>query len=124
MWVTDLASLWAGRRVWGLPKNLAEFAWKDSTVRIADGQGLIATIKMNIFPANLPPLWMPTLGMAQTENGNWLYTVGHLWARLGRAGISIEEWSPRFGYRPNEKPAFSFAASPFRLHLPAPKLIR
>jgi len=123
IWVTDLAALWGGRRIWGVPKNLAEFTWKDSMVCITDKEGPIATIKLDMSPAKLPWIWTPTPTIGQLENGNWLSGVGGLSMRLGRADMQIEEWGPRFGYHPENKASLSFGGKPFRVHLPAAKVI-
>ncbi|MEU6709806.1 acetoacetate decarboxylase family protein [Streptomyces wuyuanensis] len=32
IWVDDPASLWGGRRLWGIPKQLASFSWDGPTV--------------------------------------------------------------------------------------------
>jgi hypothetical protein len=107
-----------------LPKNLAEFTWNDSTVRVTDDQGLIAEISVDKSPAKLPWLWMPTPGIGQLENGAWVFTRGDFWVRMGRSGLQIKEWPARFGYRPiTDKPSFSFGAKPFRLTVPAGKVI-
>lgn len=123
IWVDSLASLWGGRRIWGLPKNMAQFAWETNTVRITDDTGLIATLSVNLAPGGGPELWTPAPGLGQLD-GAWAYTVANLWVRLGPSDLHIEEWSPRFTYRPNTKPFFSFAAKPFRIIVPAPKLLK
>ena len=125
IWVTSLASVWGGRRIWGLPKNMAEFAWQDSTVRIADDQGPIATIQVDTAPASLPWTWLPIPmpGVGQLENNQWVFTIGQLWGRFGRADMHIEEWPTRFGYKPGDQPAFGFAAKPFRMQVPAAKML-
>lgn len=126
IWVTSLASVWGGRRIWGLPKNMAEFSWQDSTVRVTDDQGLIATIRVDAAPAGLPWSWLPIPmpGVGQLENNQWVFTIGQLWGRFGRAGMHIEEWAPaRFGYHPSHQPAFGFAAKPFRMQVPAAKIL-
>ena len=48
IWVNERASLWGGCRIWGLPKNLAEFGWDGSTVQITDEHGLIAKISVDM----------------------------------------------------------------------------
>lgn len=47
IWVNDRVSVWGGRRIWGLPKNLADFNWSESGVHITDDHGLIANISMD-----------------------------------------------------------------------------
>ena len=124
IWVTDLASLWGGRRIWGLQKNLAEFQWDDdSTVSVSDEQGPIATIQVNDSPASLPWLWTPMPGIGQLDENQWVLTLGTMWARFSGAGLHIQAWSERFGYRPANEPVFGFAAKPFRMRVPAGKVI-
>jgi hypothetical protein len=67
---------------------------------------------------------MPTPGIGQLENGAGIFTQGGLWARMGRSGLQIKDWPTPFDYRPmTDKPSFSFAANPFRLTVPAGKVI-
>ena len=124
IWVNDRASLWGGRRIWGLPKNLADFNWDVSTVQITDEHGLIAKIFVDIFPARLPFIWMPAPGFGRLDE-RWTYYVGSLWARLGKAGMQILEWPARFAVLQNNKPTLSFGAKPFvEMQVPSPKILR
>lgn len=124
IWVNSLESVWGGRHIWGLPKNLAEFTWDDSTVCVSDEQGPIATIQVDMTPGRFPWVWMPTPGIGQLENNQWAYTVGQLWVRPDRKDMQVEEWSTRFGYRLAPKPAFSIGAKPFRMRVPAAKVLK
>lgn len=125
IWVTSLASVWGGRRIWGLPKNMAEFTWQDSTVRVSDDQGHIATISVDTSPASLLSTWLPIPmpGVGQLENHQWVFTVGQLWGRFGAANMQIQEWPTRFGYRPEKQPTFGFGVKPFRMQVPAAKIL-
>ncbi len=124
IWVNSLASVWGGRRIWGVPKNLAEFTWGASTVRVSDEQGPIATITVDRTPGRSPWVWMPTPGIGQLENNQWAYTVGQLWVRLDGKAMQIEGWSTRFGYQLDRKPTLSMGAKPFRMHIPAAKILK
>jgi hypothetical protein len=123
IWVNDLASLWGGRRIWGIPKEMADFAWDGDTIRVTDAAGPIATLTVDRRASRLPWIWMPVPGIGCLD-GQWVLTVGRVKARLGKAGMRLHEWSPRFPYRLEEKPAFSFATRPFRMTVPPPKLLR
>ncbi|MBC7878131.1 MAG: acetoacetate decarboxylase family protein [Anaerolineales bacterium] len=124
IWVNDLASLWGGRRIWGLPKNLADFKWDESTVHITDDHGLIAKISVDMRPARSPLLWMPIPGFGHLDQA-WTYYVGSLWAHFGKAGMQIVEWPERFAALQNTKPSFSVAAKPFvEMQVPPPKILR
>lgn len=125
IWVDSLESVWGGRRIWGLPKNMAQFQWQDSTLRVTDDEGLIAVIRVDTSPASLPWTWLPIPmpGVGQLEDGRRVFTVGQLWGRFGSANMHIESWPDRFGYRPNHEPVFGFAAKPFRMEVPAAKIL-
>ncbi len=124
IWVNDLASLWGGRRIWGLPKNLADFAWDGSTVRMSDEQGLIAKISVDLRPARLPWMWVPAPGFGHL-NQSLLYYLGGMCARLGASGMQIIEWPARFPAMQNSKPMISFGARPFvDMQVPLPISLR
>lgn len=124
IWVNDLASLWGGRRIWGLPKNLADFTWKDSTVQISDEQGLIAKISVDMNPAPLPWMWLPTPGFGHLDQ-SLTYFFGSMWARLGGAGMQIVEWPIRFAALQVNKPVVGVAAKPFvNMQVPLPVILR
>lgn len=114
IWVNDVQSLWGGRKIWGLQKELAQFTWQDDSVRISDDNGLIATIRVNKTAAWLPPLplLMPSYGQ---RNEEWLFTTARLNARLGRAGMTMEAWSDRFPWRIESAPRFAVAGKPFAM---------
>src|SRR4051812_33530509 len=57
IWVDSEASLRGGRRIWGLPKELATFAWEGDTVHVADAEGPIATLSVDRSPAPSPRIW-------------------------------------------------------------------
>src|SRR3712207_4856461 len=39
IWVNDEASLWGGRRMWGVATGLAAFPWNGGSVRVAGDRG-------------------------------------------------------------------------------------
>jgi hypothetical protein len=124
IWVNDLASLWGGRRIWGLPKNLADFAWDGSIVQISDKRGLIAKISVDFRPVRLPSIWMPAPGFGHLDQ-SLLYFAGNFWAHLGRSGMQIVEWPTRFPALQNDKPTLSFGARPFvDMQVSLPKILR
>ena len=123
IWVNGLASLWGGRRIWGLPKNLADFRWNGSTVQITDDLGLIASITVNMHPAPSPWLWTPLPGFGDL-NGSRTYYVGRLWACPGKADMQILRWSARFAALHTYKPAFGLGAKPFELRVPPPQILK
>ncbi len=122
IWVDDIASLWGGRKIWGLNKQMAVFAWEENVVTISDAEGLIAQIAVNLANAWLPslPLWMPSFGNVE---GQPLFTVGRINARLGRAGMRINDWSERFEFGIAPKPFLSVAGKPFAMVFTPPTFL-
>lgn len=119
IWVDDLASLWGGRRIWGLGKQLATFSWRGSSVAVADAHGPIVTLALDMRTALLPrlPLLMPAFGC---RDGRWVFTLARTSARPGRAGMRLTDWSARFGYRLGTTPLLALAAKPMRSTVAAP----
>lgn len=59
IWVDDVTSLRGGREMWGVPKELADFAWTTGeTTRVAVGAGAIATLSWR-----RPSLLLPAPGV-------------------------------------------------------------
>jgi acetoacetate decarboxylase len=45
IYVDDADSVAGGREIWGLPKELAEFTWNDSSVTVQQGNRLLCSLK-------------------------------------------------------------------------------
>ena len=121
IWVNDHSSLLGGRRIWGLPKEMADFAWDGNMVRVTDEKGSIVTLTIEESKAWLPRIWVlaPSIGQL---NGQWTFTMARLWAQLGGVRIHLGEWSSRFACRPSKVPVFAFAAKSFDMTVLPPKL--
>ena len=122
IWVNDVASLSGGRRIWGLPKQLADFGWDGDAVRITDEDGLVGVLRVARHATPLPVPWMPAPGFGRVDE-QWAYTLATMRARLGRGGLRVREWSDRFPYRPGPNALASVAAKPFRMTVPPPRLL-
>lgn len=122
IWVNDRESLWGGRQIWGLPKQLAGFDWNGDHVRITDHSGPIATITVDPRMAWLPrvPLPLPVWGRHTSAR---LLALGRVQARVGRAGMRVSAWSERFSYTIPARPTFALALKPFHLVIPGPTII-
>ncbi|MBV9788933.1 MAG: acetoacetate decarboxylase family protein [Chloroflexi bacterium] len=122
IWVDSLPSLRGGRAIWGLPKQMARFSWHGSEVAIADADGPIATLRLDPQVALLPrlPLPIPLFGC---RDGRRLFAVASATARLGRAGMQLASWSERFPYRLEATPTLAIGLKPFRLTIPAPRIL-
>jgi hypothetical protein len=125
IWVDDRASVWGGRRIWGLPKNLANFNWNESGVEISDDHGLITKITVDRSPSRSPLIWLPVPAFGHLDQG-WTYYIGSLWAHLGKTGMQINEWSSsRFNGLQSNTPMFGVAAKPFvQMQFPVPQILK
>ncbi|HEY7848456.1 MAG TPA: acetoacetate decarboxylase family protein [Ktedonobacterales bacterium] len=127
IWVDSLASLWGGRRIWGLPKELADFTWSERSVRVSDGAGPLMTLDVARSDAARggPALPLATASIGRL-GGAWAYSVFPLRARLGhlgRADLRLHDLSPRFGFTLSERRLLAAAARDCRISFPAARLI-
>ena len=122
IWVDDISSLWGGRKIWGLNKQMAVFAWEQNIVRVSDAEGLIIELEVNKENAILPPVPMPMPSFGQL-NEQSLFTTGKIKARLGKAGMRINDYSDRFGFQISPKPIFSVAGKPFSMTFFPPEIL-
>ena len=122
IWVDDPASRSGGRRIWGLPKEMAAFAWDGGRVRVTDETGLVVALSIDERGVRLPRLWLsaPVLGRL---DGRLAFAVARLSVCLARTNMRIGEWSERFPYRPAERARLGFAGIPFRMTVPPPRLL-
>jgi hypothetical protein len=122
IWVDSEASLWGGRRIWGVPKELATFEWDGDLVRVTDREGPIATIKVDQRPSRGPSLWIPSPCFGYPD-GRLVRAKASLKGRLAGPRMSIEEWSSRIPYRLMGAPRFGVSASPMTITVRAPEPI-
>ncbi len=123
IWVNDLASIWGGRRIWGLPKNPAVFEWEDGSAHIADSHGLIAEISVDTEPARFPWIWIPAPGFGLLDD-SWTYYIGSLWARPDKTNMRITEWPERHVPLQSKVPLTSMGGKPFEMSVPPPKILK
>lgn len=121
IWVDSEESLWGGRCIWGLPKELARFEWDGSSVHISDGAGSIVRLLVEQHRPLLPlPLMMPGFGRL---DGQWTYVPARGWWRPARARLQARDWSPRFGCSIAEMPALAVTGKPFSATFPSARLL-
>jgi acetoacetate decarboxylase len=122
IWVDSLASLWGGRRIWGLPKNLADFVWDDRGVTVADSSGRIMVLALDRSPARGPALPVATAGVGRLSD-RWTWGVVPMRARFGGAGLRVVAMSPRFGFHLSARPFIAVASRECRVTFPSPMLL-
>ena len=123
IWVDHEMSRRAGRCVWGLPKDLAEFQWHAGGLRICDQEGLVAALTLDHGRFGRVPVWAPGVGLGQL-GGQWACTTVRACGRLATTRLRVDEWSVRFPFCPRTRPALGLAVRSFRMTVPAPRLIR
>ncbi len=125
IWVDSVPSLWGGRRIWGLSKQLARFTWVGDTCQITDALGPIVTLRVNRRPSWAPPLPLITAGIGRLGD-QWAFVSTPMWARLGAAGMRVVEWSPRFAETAGglgKHPWLAMKAAPMCVRFPPPTLV-
>lgn len=120
IWVDDISSMWGGRKIWGLNKEMANFSWERNTVQVSDELGVIASVSVDKEKSSFPAIWLPVPSFGHLDE-RWLFTLGSIKTNLGRAGMEINEWSQRFPYQALGRPSFSIAGKPFDMTFVAPK---
>ncbi len=122
IWVDSEASLWGGRRIWGLNKELAEFSWDKDTVEVKDEHGQIANITVDQQKSSLPAIKLPVPSFGQI-NGQWVFTLGSIKSHLASSGMQINQWSERFPFQAIGKPLYSIAGKPFDMTFVKPNYL-
>jgi Acetoacetate decarboxylase (ADC) len=123
LYVNSVASLWGGRRLWGLPKELARFTWEGEECFVTDSAGdLLVTLRVNRSHVALPPLPAAVVGIGQLHN-SWAFITAPMWARFGRPGLRVIAWSARYPYSIEDRPRFALAAKSARVTFPPPTLV-
>jgi hypothetical protein len=90
IWVDSPESLWGGRRIWGLPKQLATFTWRDRGLSMASEDG-----RLDVRFAGSPkwsarvPFVAPAFGMLDRRM-LFFHGIGH--GRLRIARLEVLAW--------------------------------
>lgn len=122
IWVDSRTSLWGGRRIWGLPKKLAQFTWQDSTLVVNDHLGLIGKIALNQHPGRLPWLWV-TAPIFGYQDHHWLSFWPRIWGWFDVSAMQILAWSNRYPALASEKSIVGLRGKHFHITTPAPKIV-
>jgi hypothetical protein len=95
IWVNSAESLWGGRRLWGIPKELADFTRDGGLVRVHDAQGTIATLAAGPSrPLPIVPLRLPAVGFGQVD-GERVFLPGRAHGRPALGSLRVVDWSDR-----------------------------
>lgn len=95
IWVDSPESLWGGRRLWGIPKELATFTRNDEEVSVHDGDGKIAILSTGPARAlSLPAMRLPAVGFGQRDTER-VFLPGRVRARPALGRLRVIEWSDR-----------------------------
>ncbi|MGW7001948.1 acetoacetate decarboxylase family protein [Streptomyces sp. NPDC054933] len=123
IWVDDPASLWGGRRLWGIPKELARFRWDASTVTVRTAEGPLAAFTVGARPAwRLPVLLAPLPAFGQLD-GERVLLPGRAVARFGVTSVVIDEWSAALPALIGKPRLRASTADPCRFTFPAGRVL-
>ncbi|MDE3229491.1 MAG: acetoacetate decarboxylase family protein [Chloroflexota bacterium] len=123
IWVDSVPSLWGGRRIWGLPKELATFTWGADSVAIADASGPLMTLAVDRSPTTSGPLLPLAIAGIGRLGPTWAYALDPMRLRPGRAGLRLHNLAPRLGFTLSERPLLAVASRDCRVTFPAARLI-
>lgn len=119
IWVDSAASLRGGRRLWGIPKELARFSWDAETVRIRDDNGPVAALRLGPHGrARIPVLRAPSSGFGRI-GGERTFLCGQVSGRLGRGRLGVLDWHPPLPGLAAPAPRCTLSVSSARFVFPA-----
>jgi hypothetical protein len=123
VWVDDTASLWGGRRIWGVPKELAKFAWDDHGVLVTGPAG--ATVGLTQISHSRWRLPIAVLAPAFGRIEDQLrYFTGRLRGCASAATTEITAWPDEFSPLSGEIAAKGVQVSRFRMVTGRPRRLR
>lgn len=123
MWVDSELSLWGGRAIWGMPKELADFRWQGEHCELRDASNHeIATFGVNRSTrARLVlPGYVTAIGRRPTA---WALLTAPLWARASLGGLTLERSDAgRLGATVEPRPRIALHAPEFHVRFQRPLL--
>lgn len=119
IWVDSEASLWGGRKIWGLPKEMAEFSWTGDTVRIRDQGGDLLTVSVPGGNSRTPVVGPLPVGGLTRIDGRWHFIPSSLKGRFIPCGFSILDSSPRLPFH-KARLRMGLSARPFEIEVRSP----
>ncbi|MBM3462765.1 MAG: hypothetical protein FJX76_11745 [Armatimonadetes bacterium] len=94
IYVDDPRSLRAGRRMFGLPKEMAAFSWEDETVSVRQRGRLLCAAHWTARDGWLPvPLGIPVLGTVDGDRRHFR-AEGEALVRPARARLHVSDAAP------------------------------
>lgn len=122
IYVDDEASLRGGRELWGLPKQLARFAFRDGGLCVHAGDELLIDLALADRGRAAPrlPLVCPGFG---NRHGRWTYVTVRFSAQLARARMEVRALSPRLPALADPTARIACGASRFEAFIGPPTLL-
>lgn len=120
IWVNDQTSLQGGRRLWGLPKQPARFAWTRNGVGITDRAGVLASISISPGRLSTPPISLEILSF-NTPDRAVTRTTSRLHAPWTAARLQVDHWSALLPPLSQGTTRFAAVANPFTFTINGPE---
>lgn len=122
IYVNDEASLRGGRELWGLPKQLARFAFHDGGLTVNAGDEPLIDLAFQDRGRAAPrlPLLCPGFG---NRDGRWTYVTVRFTARLARARMEVRALSPRLPALAEPMARVAFGSARFDAFIGPPTLL-
>jgi acetoacetate decarboxylase len=91
IWVDNPASLWGGRQLWGIPKQLAEFIWRKNTLSVNAAGQQIVTFELDPTVRGAFRTPIPGTGFGELD-GQRMFLPGRAIATVGLTRLTITAW--------------------------------
>jgi acetoacetate decarboxylase len=126
IYVDNENSLRGGREIWGLPKEMANFAWQNGTIIISQQNHIICNFSSQSALLPLPTFWTPNLTLPCFSHleGDWLSFQAKFRASIGIvvSKTEITSNSP-FYHLKIDKSFLTLHLNNLELTVPSPQII-
>lgn len=122
IYVNDEASRRGGRELWGLPKQLGRFTFRDDGLTVHAGDELLIDLALHDRGRAAPrlPLVCPGFGH---RDGRWTYVMVRFAAKLARERMKVRALSPRLPALADPQARFSLGSARFEAFIGPPTLL-
>jgi hypothetical protein len=115
IWVDSVESLWGGRKLWGIPKELAQFHWADDCVKVDTVHGPITELRPSRGTFESPRVRTKMTGLAVDDSGQQLFCRGDMEGKLSTSRITIGLETQKFPCRNIKLPVPGFGIRSLKL---------
>jgi hypothetical protein len=120
IWVDSAASLWGGRQVWGVPKQMATFTWTECGVEVGDNAGPLASLSLTSHVSRGLPMALRFGGFGH-HDGTLLLSTAVVRGRIKPVRIKVTGWSDRLPRLAGTTGRFGVSLNPMHIVVHEPR---